>query len=406
VKAALHHAGTIASSQLLDKVALGDLEACQILNTHCPASFSLDDFRKEGKVLPTQYSRSRTNPAMRPVTKEASCTPIPDIRSPLLMSTKARMSGSDEHDPNARVTTGGKTILPEVNDPETMNIDDEDRSGLRVMTGGKTILPGIDTMETVERDDEDPNTISHHRYGSPEETEIPPEDYCHFAYQILRQEFYSAGANDVDEALQAGDSAPMLCGTYDNIHICNNAVVEELFRRYPGKLAFVTGAALNHWDLNYATSENGEVIGTIFTKGVGALRVRTQRLLRTFYDRIPPNPTAGHLSRSVFTVHKQITRSRTDDLFGEEAHQCCDDEIVRSSVFTSLRQANETAIDIFVRSTAQHSTGRMDDVLAAIQRTKRQCTDEIDIETDLFDRTHDSKRVCVRKLKLCGPANL
>jgi hypothetical protein len=48
----------------------------------------------------------------------------------------------------------------------------------------------------------------------------------------------------------------------------------------------------------------------------------------------------------------------------------------------------------------------MDDVLAAIQRTKRQCTDEIDIETDLFDRTHDSKRVCVRKLKLCGPANL
>jgi hypothetical protein len=404
VKAALQYAGKLTSPQLLDRVASGDLEACRLLNENCPASFRLQDFKSKGSMLPNQPSKSENEPAVEPLNREASRVPEPDNVSRQLVAAKAHISRDEEHDPYTRVTTGGKTILPEV--INTNNTGDEDLSKLRAVTGGKTILPELEAIEIVETDDEDMSTVSDHRRGLSETPELAPEDYCHFAYQVMRQEFYSAGANDVEEAMQAGDSAPMLCGTYDTLQKCNNAVMNELFTQYPNMPSFANGAVEEEWTLNYTMSENREVSGTIFKKGVGALRVRTQRLLRTFYDRIPPNTRAGHFSRSVYTVHKQITRSFTDEIFGEEGHECCDDEIVRANVFTSLRQANEIAIDTFVKATTEHSTGRMNDVLDTIQRIKRKCTDEIDIDADLFDRSHGSKRVCVRKLRLCGPTNL
>jgi hypothetical protein len=406
VAAALHHAGLLANSQLLTKVALGDPEACQILNAHCPASYRLEDFTIDMNLLRIRPSRSGNGPAMRPVAIQASFTPVTDIVLPSVVATKAHMPEADEHNPETRVTTGGKTILPGINGIEPTNTGAEDLPSIRATTGGKTILPGIDTIEEEETDYENLSTISDRRYGTPDVSEISPEDYCHFAYQVLRQEFYCADANDVHEAMQAADSAPMLCGIYDDIQKCNKAVMAELFKQYPGTPLLATGATQEEWSLKHATSEHGEVICTLFKKGVGALCVRTQRLLRTFYEGTSPNSRAGHLSRSVFTVHEQTTRAFTDDLFGEDAHQCCDDEIVRANVFTSLRHANEIAIDVFAKTTTQHSSGRLDDIFATIQRTKRQYADEIDIDAELFDRNNGYKRVCVRKLKLCGPTNL
>jgi hypothetical protein len=371
VKYALQHSGLSDNIPLLDKVASGDVEAKQILNALVKASRRSKDLAIKKERPPITSMKSGEIPVLFDAGK-VSRTAVHKISDSL---------SETEHGSNARATSGGKTIFADINDLESVASNTEN----------------------------DEDNLCHRlvrREESPEPSGLCPEDFCHYAFQVLRREHYSADAETAEEALQAGDSAWSLCGTYDNLCESNNAVIHESMRQDVGGRGFAT--AQGRWTLDHATGEDGELICTVFKKGMGALCVQTKRYLRTFYDGILPKSKTGWLSRNVYTVHKQTTRvqAATDDLFGEETERCYEDEMVDNAVFTSLRMANERAVDVFVKSTIQHATTKIDDVLAGITQSKRRLSDEFDMDTELFDHELGSKRVCVRKRELRGPRNL
>jgi hypothetical protein len=369
VKNALRDAGLSDNIPLLDKVASGDVEAKQKVNALVKASRGSKHLTNKGQHLRSGPVESGGIPMLSGA-GNISCTAVHRIADSL----------ETETGPYSRATTGGKTIFADINALESIVSDTEKDCN-------------ASTRQLVAKDE------------SPEPSELCPEDFCHYAYQVVRQEHYSADATNVQEAINAGDSAWMLCGTYDSLCRSNKAVIKEALRHDPVKPGFADGP---DWTLKHETSGDGELICTVFNLGVGALRVRTKRFLRTFYDGIPPKSKIGWLSKSVYTVHKQTAKTEVvaDDLFGEETNSYFEDEMVDNAIFTSVYMANEVAIDTFVKATSQHTTTKINDVLEAIQQAKHKLTNEIDMDVDLFDRELGSKRVRVRKRELRGPRNL
>jgi hypothetical protein len=268
-------------------------------------------------------------------------------------------------------------------------------------TGGKT-LANIQAITAALRAETEPD--------SEVDSEIGIQDYCHFAFRVLRQECLDDQQQNVEAASPSDEDEEedwVECGVFDNLADANTALIRAAFTTYPDRPEFVDGHS--PMTLTQSFGEHGEMRCKIVNRLVGTLNLKVQRFLRTLQDGIAPSSKIGWVPRTIYTVRRRFTKEvvdRGEVLDKTESRTMTSEELVNDLCFSALEIANECAIDAFVASTYRPSTSRLQVIDAEKAQLRQNLREQIDIENDFFDHSWKQGRIWVQMGELRGPRNL
>ena len=281
----------------------------------------------------------------------------------------------------------------------------------RPMQGGKTLdhdtymelLTSVRDAYATDDDDDDEED----REGSP----LAEEDCIHWEYYMERRDLSSDDfeneLEDIDDELQWREYN----ASFDHVGYANSEACHWIFTVPEGTAPIFRPA--EEWKLTHVPLEEGMAAFRLKT-AYGLVEVRVSRRMLTFQDHLMPETKQGWLSKTLYGVFVKKKKSKAtvnDDDDESPAEVEIESYQVNDAVYGSLDQANQEAMEEWLKLTVRPSSANLSEFACKRQEARQELQRELEDAGDgVFFRKvmEDDERtveVFAKKLIMKGPRN-
>ncbi|KAI6817101.1 hypothetical protein KC340_g5748 [Hortaea werneckii] len=264
-----------------------------------------------------------------------------------------------------------------------------------------------------------------------EEDNFPPEDFCHFIYQVERRELTKSEEDiTIDEKNWISYGEPLT----DRLKATAMASKQALVA-HDTQLNDAIHAG-NDWSLTRQNLNSG-ILYTLDSPPAGTVQVRVQQYQRSFQEQIRPSDSVAWVDRTTYTVMQRrtetarekktvtVTEKQSDPLFGEEddlatekevdsVRETHTEQVVGNLVYTTPDLANDAAMRHFVAKTYHPKTinltvrdlERADLIKGFKEKYEGQGEEGVSLFREIVEDDGNSLEVWVQETQLKGPRNV